>query len=225
MIKRGHLNAMSTLTLIIIFIFTLLFQGCSTANNIEINNTYTPPIIGEIVETQLTDREKKLISGFNIDNFFIFDANIKNKNIEDINFFVDCYEKGSFKGRNHSVATNVESLKTNNFKMIFSSNISPANNSDEIWTLSMTDNETSGKSSSIIKFPENIHGTSFVNIKHSEIIKGKELILAVITKSERTNLSSSTIDSLNDKDETIKEQANKELLKNEYVYIFKCIFD
>ena len=223
--KKGQLNTIKIIILVVILTFTLLFQGCSTDGKDEASKANKSQMAGEIVETQLTDREKELLRGVGIDKFLVFDANIKNKNIKKIDFWVDYYEKGSFRGRCSGVGTDVEASKDKNFKMVFSTNNSASNLLEEKLTFSISSNGSGGKGSTNIKISEKMQQTNFENIKQSEIVFGKEVILAVIVGTEGASAKYVSIDALNNKDETIKNQANKELLQNDYVYIVKCKFN
>jgi len=222
--RKGRLNIYKDLSLVIILIFTLFFYGCSDDRVDNAFKTNAYQVAGEIVETKLTDREKEVLQGLDIDKYFMFDANIKDKNIKSIDFWADYYEKGSFKNKCSGIGTNIQASQDKNIKMIFSTQKSVSNNSEEKWTFSVLSSGSVGKGSTSIKIPEKIQGINWINIKASEIVIGREVILAVIAGSEGNIGTSISIDALNENDEAIKNQVNKELLKNDCLYIIKCRF-
>lgn len=218
--KRNN-NIYSGLSLIIILICTLFFQGCNNDRNNELIKGNTTQGDGEIVETKLTDKEKELLQGFDIDKYFMFDSTIKNKNIKYIEFWVDYYEKGIFKDKCFGIGTDIQLPQDENIKLTFSTQKYIPNTSEEKWTFSIVSNGSTSKGSVNIGLSENIQSQSWDNAKASEIIIGKEVNLAVIAGTERNTMSSISVDTLNENDEVIRNKAFEELLKNDHVYILK----
>ncbi|MBM7869979.1 hypothetical protein JOC70_001449 [Clostridium pascui] len=222
--EKGYLRIVKVLSLAVILMFTLYFQGCNSNNTGKENKTDIVKSSGEIVETKLTDREKELLQGLDIDKYFIFDANIKDKKIGSLELWVDYYEKGSFKNKCFGLKNDIQLPKEKNIKMIFSTQKFMGNKSEEKWTFSTSSNRSGGKGSTNIKVSESIRGLTWASIQKSEIVTEKEMILAAIAGTEENGMSSISIDEINADDEVIKNKATERLLKNDYVYIIKCKF-
>lgn len=223
--EKSYLGIVKVLSLVVILIFTLYFQGCNNNNNTgKENKTDIVKSSGEIAETKLTDREKELLQGLDIDKYFIFDANIKDKKIGSLELWVDYYEKGSFKNKSFGLKNDIQLPKEENIKMIFSTQKVMGNKSEEKWTFSASSNNGGGKGSTNIKVSESIRGLTWSSIQKSEIVTEKEIILAAIAGTEGNSMSSISIDEINVDDEVIKNKVIERLLKNDYVYIIKCKF-
>lgn len=222
--EKGYLRIVKALSLPVILMFTLYFQGCNSNDTGKENKNDIVKSSGEIVETKLTDRERKLLQGLDLDKYFIFDANIKDKKIGSLELWVDYYEKGSFKNKSFGLKNDIQLTKEENIKMIFSTQKVMGSKSEEKWTFSTSSNTGGGKGSTNIKFSQSIRGLTWSSIQRSKIVTEKEIILAAIAGTEENSMSSISIDEINADDEVIKNKAIERLLKNDYVYIIKCKF-
>jgi hypothetical protein len=209
-----------------ILIYTLLFQGCSADRSDKVHKLDALQVAGKIQESKLTNSEKELIQGLDVDKCFIFDTDIKSENILQVEFWVDYYEKGTFKSMYGGIESDIQSQKdkNKNVRLIFSTQKFSANNFEDKWIFSILSEGSAGKGSISTKTPDKLQVQTWSNIKESEIIIGNEIVLAVITGTERDMVSGISVEELNVKDEIIKNQAIKELLQNDYVYILKCRF-
>lgn len=225
---KGYLSILTCLSLIMIFSYTLLFQGCSADSSYKVHNPVTSQVAGKIVELKLTSSEKELIQGLDVDKCFMFDTDIKSENTLQVEFWVDYHEKGTFKNKYGGIESSIQSQKdknrNKNIRLIFSTQKFSANNFDEKWTFSILSEGSAGKGSINTKTSDKIQAQTWSNIKESEIIIGNEIVLAVIAGTERDMVSGISVEELNVKDEIIKNQAIKELLQNDHVYILKCRF-
>lgn len=204
--------------LLILFVLTFLVfaVGC-TDNNSNVGNSNGKLVkIGKIGATELTEKEESLIKGIGASKFFVFDYSIDYTDKIKVDIWVEYYNKGKYKEDLLSMGTVLNGR--DNGQLIIS-NID-AQDKREIWNISILSGN--GAMSSIkgdfIK-PKDMTGETWGSEENQqEIYLNQTSTLAVITGGDGqvTGIGAGVYQ--ND------EMAIKELLENDYVYIYKIRF-
>ncbi|MBE6068492.1 MAG: hypothetical protein E7211_12490 [Clostridium lundense] len=222
--EKGYLRIVKALSLAVILMFTLYFQGCNSNHTDKENKTDIIKSSGEIVETKLTDNEKQLVQGLEIDKYFIFDVNITDKNINSLEVWADYYEKGKLNNKVFGMGTDINQPKEKNSRIIISNQKFKPDKPEEKWTVSIYSNGSGGKGSVIVNRNEEAKSWGWSSIVKESIVTDKEIVLAIIAGNQENNMRTFSVDNFNNSDEKMKNETIKEILKNDYVYIIKCKF-
>lgn len=221
--RKVYLNIFSAISLAVILICILFFQGCNSNDKNKFGKTNVAQGAGEIVQAKLTDKEKQLLQGLEIDKYFIFEANIKDKNIKSLDVWTDYYENGKFKVKVSGIGTNIELPEDKDLRIIFSTQRALTEDKKERWSFGITSTNGGGRGSTVIEKSKDVISSTWSSIEKKEIDIGKDMTLAVIAEAKENGITSISVNELNG-EKAIKSEAMKNVLKNNYVYIIKCKF-
>lgn len=208
-------NLKKILSFSVIAIFILFISSCSKGTKgIEVNND------GTVVNSKLTDREQQLMRGTGADKSFIFDVNLKNKDINWIDCWIDHYEKGELKNKITDMGTEVKPSSDNIGIIMFSIQNNLTNKPDKIeekWILSYNSKNSGGTGSiTLTKSKMNLSSVSASSEKN-QIVIDKPINLAVI--EEGNNVTGISEDIFSNTNSSVKG-----ISKENSVYILRCKF-
>lgn len=209
-------KALIFLIIAVIFVFVATLGGCSTNNspdNIEMKK------IGEVESIELGETEKTLLKGVGVSRYFVFDYKIENEKKVKVDFWVEFYANGKHKGNSLEMGTVLDENDAGQL-MIANTNIE---RNEELWRLSVISESGSASSlSNDITFPKDLSGTTWdKGLKGQEIYLEKPITLAVIIGDNGDSNSLMGVPlGIYEND----LEAMKELMKNDYVYIYKIKF-
>lgn len=203
--------------IIITLALLVLVAGCTDNNYTDNDSIDSLEKIGIINATELTKKEENLIKGIGATRFFVFDYSIDQSDQIKVDFWVEYYYKGEYKENLLGIETMLNKQEEKGQLVI--SNIA-AQDHTEIWNLSILTGDSSISSTkNEIALPKDMNGMTWDRgVTHQEIYLNQATTLAVITGG--SGQVSGVAAGVYENDEV----AIKELMKNDYVYIFKVRF-
>lgn len=199
--------------LMIIFL-ALILVACNSNTN--------DNIVGLITRTKLTDREQKITYGITGGaNSYIFDIKLnKTKAVKDlkyVEFWVDHYEKGTFKEKvlNLEMSLDSDDKLPLNSLLMFTTEAVKESKSETKWTFCHNNGGVSILNSKMIKTDPKITGYSYRINEKTEIIIDKVCNLAFFKGGENSESLYMNYD---------EETLNKDISKTEHFYMLRCKF-
>lgn len=193
-------------------IFTILIIGtlfsCSNKNRSD----------GMIKKADLTNKEEQIIRTFPVDKYFAYDIDLKNSNINLVEYWIDYYEKGKFKNRIFGGENSVDKDKKDFNMILFATQKILAKETDEIWSCAYFSSNGGGSGSSVVTKPKATKASIWASCETNEIKVDKLINLAVIVEGDQVTTG------ISNKVFTDNKSALEELLKNDNVYILRCKF-
>lgn len=209
-----YLKYIKIVTSLMIIFISLNFVAC--------NNSTNSHSVGLITKTKLTDREQKITYGISGGvNTYIFDINLKKtkdlKDLKHVEFWVDHYEKGSFKEKvlNLEMSLDSDDKFPLNTLLMFTTEAFKENNGEEKWTFCHNNGRVSILNSKIIKIPSKTPGYTYRVNEKTEIIIDKACNLAFFKDGKNSESLYTNYD---------EETLNKDISKTEHFYILRCKF-
>lgn len=179
-----------------------------------------------IALTSLTTAEKGLLKAAGCVKSLVFDLTLPDGRLNMVDLWMDCYEKGQYKGTIINMSAPVSRDGEHNHRILFTIGESDAKINTEKWSVSLISGENAVTKSAMAAFRPGVVTSTMQGNDRVDILEGKSITLAVIAESEAVDAEAGKTAFTGVPREFFKNESATlgELFQNDYVYILLCKF-
>lgn len=170
-----------------------------------------------VKKSELTVSEEGLLKASGYNKYFIFDLQLTKNEYKWVHFWIDFYENGNKKKEILKSKMLIGELGKESNRILMA--VQNCNDEEKLIISLIQDNGAISVSKLEHKLKQEFIST-WQQVEKIHIAEGKDMTLAVILEKHGNSINSVPIDFFQN-----EEKYMNELLKNDFVYIFKCRFE